>query len=167
MSGRGAAHARCGRLAEGLAQLDAAVEGARTMGRFGRLPLMLVKCGEIHLLAGDTAAAVRLANDALERASAQRELGNQVYARLLLAQCDAADSGQAADALYVEALKLATQLGMWPLAAHCHAGLWRLHVRFSGREKAQPHLTAATTMYREMAMRFWLEAMERDAASLP
>ncbi len=95
----GVAHARCGRLAEGLAQLDAAVEGARAMGRFGRLPLMLVKCGEIHLLAGDTAAATRLANDALGLATAQKEQGNEVYARLLLAQCRAREARREAEAL--------------------------------------------------------------------
>ena len=161
----GVALARCGRLAEGLAQLDAAVEGARTMGRFSRLPLMLVKCGEIHLLAGEPAEAARLATDALRLATEQQERGNQVYARHLLARCHAGDSRSAAEGFYAEALAQATQLGMWPLAAHCHAGLWRLHARTSESQKAQPHLTAATTMYREMAMRFWLEELEREAAS--
>jgi len=34
----GLAYARCGRIVEGLAHLDAAVEGATKMGRFSRLP---------------------------------------------------------------------------------------------------------------------------------
>src|SRR4029453_1860086 len=47
----GLSYARWGRIAEGLSHLDAAVEGATKMGRFSRLPLLLAKCGEIHLLA--------------------------------------------------------------------------------------------------------------------
>ena len=78
----GVAYARCGRIAEGLSHLDAAVEGATKMGRFSRLPLLLVKCGEIHLLAGEPDEATRLANDALRLATEQKERGNQVYALL-------------------------------------------------------------------------------------
>jgi hypothetical protein len=32
--------------------------------------------------------------------------------------------------------------------------------------KAQEHLTTATTMYREMDMRFWLEKAETDLGGL-
>ena len=95
----GVAHARCGRLAEGLAQLDAAVEGARTMGRFGRLPLMLVKCGEIHLLAGETgrgdAPRERRARSSppRRRSSATRSTRGSCSP-----QCHARDAGSAAEA---------------------------------------------------------------------
>jgi hypothetical protein len=43
------------------------------------------------------------------------------------------------------------------LVAHCHLGRGRLHRRTRKREQTQHHLTTATTMYREMDMRFWLE----------
>jgi hypothetical protein len=46
---------------------------------------------------------------------------------------------------------------MRPLVAHCHLGLAKLSRRTGKREQAQEHLTTATTMYREMDMRFWLE----------
>ncbi len=46
---------------------------------------------------------------------------------------------------------------MHPLVAHCHLGLGRLHRRTDKRQEALEHLTTATTMYREMDMRFWLE----------
>jgi hypothetical protein len=34
------------------------------------------------------------------------------------------------------------------------------------RERAQEHLTTATTMYREMDMRFWLEQAEAEMREL-
>ena len=36
-------------------------------------------------------------------------------------------------------------------------GLGKLYQRTGKRQEAQKHLTTATTMYREMDMRFWLE----------
>jgi class 3 adenylate cyclase/tetratricopeptide (TPR) repeat protein len=163
----GVAYARTGRIADGLAQLDAAVEGAKSMGRMSRLPLLLVKCGEIHLMAGETGDALRLATDALRLATEQKERGNQAYALLLLAECrgrDGSDVG-VAEALFNDALSLTGELGMLPLRAHCHAGLWRLHRRHSGHDKAETHLTAAAAMYREMGMRFWVEQLEREASA--
>jgi hypothetical protein len=37
-----------------------------------------------------------------------------------------------------------------------------LHRRTGQREQAQEHLTIATTMYREMGMRFWLAKAEAE-----
>ena len=49
---------------------------------------------------------------------------------------------------------------MRPLVAHCHLGLSNLYARTGPREEARQHLATATTMYREMDMRFWLEQAE-------
>jgi hypothetical protein len=49
---------------------------------------------------------------------------------------------------------------MRPLVAHCHLGFGKLYRRTGKHEQAQEHLTTATTMYREMGMRFWLEQAE-------
>lgn len=57
-------------------------------------------------------------------------------------------------------MTLASELGMRPLAAHCHLGLGKLYHRAGDRPKAQDYLTTATAMYREMDMRFWLEKAE-------
>ena len=67
-----------------------------------------------------------------------------------------------AEANYRAALELADELGMRPLVAHCHLGLGTLYRRTGKREQAQEHLTTATTMYREMDMRFWLEKAEAE-----
>ena len=61
---------------------------------------------------------------------------------------------------YRQALALAEPCGMRPLVAHCHLGLGKLHGRAGKREQAREHLTTATTMYREMDMKYWLERAE-------
>ena len=55
---------------------------------------------------------------------------------------------------------------MRPLVAHCHLGLGQLYRRTGKRQEAQGHLTTATTMYREMDMRFWLEQAEAEMREL-
>jgi len=62
-----------------------------------------------------------------------------------------------AESYYHEAMALAEELGMRPLAAHCHLGLGTLYRRTGDSAKAEEHLTTAATMYREMGMSFWLE----------
>ena len=54
--------------------------------------------------------------------------------------------------------------GHAPLAAHCHLGLGHSPAR--GLPRAGEHLTIATTMYREMDMRFWLEQAEAQLKNL-
>ena len=53
-----------------------------------------------------------------------------------------------------------------PLVAHCHLGLGKLYRRTGKPELTQAHLTTATTMYREMDMRFWLEKAEAEMREL-
>ena len=67
---------------------------------------------------------------------------------------------------YRRAWALADRLGMRPLVAHCHLGLGKLYRRTGQREQAHEHLTTATTMYREMDMRFWLEQAEAELEQL-
>ena len=55
-------------------------------------------------------------------------------------------------------VEAASELGMRPLVAHCHLGVGKFYRRTGKPEQqAQEHFTIATTVYREMAMRFWLE----------
>jgi len=55
---------------------------------------------------------------------------------------------------------------MRPLVAHCHLGLGKLYRRTGERQEAQDNLTTATTMYRVMDMRFWLEQAEAEMRGL-
>src|SRR3990172_6544264 len=61
---------------------------------------------------------------------------------------------------------LAEPRGMRPLVAHCHLGLGKLSRRTGEREEAREHLTTATTMYREMDMRFWLDKAASEERKL-
>jgi tetratricopeptide (TPR) repeat protein len=69
-----------------------------------------------------------------------------------------------AETYYRKALALAEPRGMRPLVAHCHLGLGKLARRAGKHQQASQHLTTATTMYREMGMRFWLEQAEMATA---
>jgi hypothetical protein len=57
-----------------------------------------------------------------------------------------------------------TGSGGRPLAAHCHLGLGKLYAHTNKREQAKEHLTTATTLYREMDMRFWLKRADAELA---
>jgi tetratricopeptide (TPR) repeat protein len=65
-----------------------------------------------------------------------------------------------------EALVLATETGMRLEVGHCRLGLGRLYRRTGKRQQAHEHLTTATTMYREMDMRFWLKQAEAEMGEL-
>jgi hypothetical protein len=54
------------------------------------------------------------------------------------------------------------ELGIRPLAAHCHLGLGKLFDRTGDLAKAAEHLTTAATMYGEMDMGVWLEKAEAE-----
>ncbi len=70
------------------------------------------------------------------------------------------------EAHYRKALALAEPRGTRPLVAHCHLGLGKLYRRTGKREQAREHFTTATTMYRDMDMRFWLEQAEAETMEL-
>jgi class 3 adenylate cyclase/tetratricopeptide (TPR) repeat protein len=66
------------------------------------------------------------------------------------------------EAHYRRALALAEPRGMRPPIAHCHLGLGKLCRRVGKSEQARAHLRIATSMYREMDMRFYLEQAEAE-----
>jgi hypothetical protein len=53
----------------------------------------------------------------------------------------------------------------WPLS-RTHLSLGKLYRR-TDKHKRRRHLATATTMYREMEMRFWLEQAEAEMKALP
>ena len=95
-----------------------------------------------------------------------RERGQRHYEawalRLLGEIAARRDPTERADSHYRDALSFAETLGMRPLVAHCHLGLGKLSRRAGKREQAREQLSTATTMYREMDMRFWLEQAEAE-----
>ena len=120
--------------------------------------------GSILLSAG----TLRLAEDfvevrALGPATATGERFNQVMALVVLgriaAESKPADAN-ASSSSYVRGIALAEELGVRPFVALCHLGLGRLHRQTGEEAKAQEHLVAAATMFREMDMPYYLKQAE-------
>ena len=154
-----------GRLDDAVALLTEAMEqGNSTKSMFG-YSLRLAYLAEALLLTGRSEEALHHARGALEAARSQREQGHEAYVLRLLAdiaaQQDPVDAAAAA-AAYQRALELTEQLGMRPLMAQCHLGLGRLGQRTGQEQLTGRHFTAATAMFRDMGMSYWLE--KADAA---
>jgi class 3 adenylate cyclase/tetratricopeptide (TPR) repeat protein len=161
----GLAYALAGRTAEAFPLLQEALDLHVTMRGTTTQSARLVSLAQAHLLAGNAAEAVSLASRALELAERHGERGYLAYARGTLAEASmglgSPDYGRA-EKLWLAAAALSRDLEMRPLAARGHLGLGKLYRRTGKREQAREHLTTATTMYREMDMRFWLEQAEAE-----
>jgi hypothetical protein len=120
----------------------------------------VVQLGEAYLLADRVEDARASADRAVGLACERGERGHEAWALRLLGEIalhrDGLDAATA-ETHYGAAMTLASELGMRPLAAHCHLGLGKLYRRTGDGAKAREHLATATTMYREMGMNFWLE----------
>jgi predicted ATPase/class 3 adenylate cyclase len=152
----GSAYALSIRFNEALPLLKRGVSGKAILSPAA----LLMALAEGYLLSGDIEAARPHLEDALRLARRHKERGNEARALQLLGEALASNNPPAASeagAHYREALARANELGMRPLIAHCHLGSGKLYRRTGKGEQAQEHLTTATTMYREMDMRFWLE----------
>ena len=71
-----------------------------------------------------------------------------------------------AEAHYRQAITLADECGMRPLAAHCHRGLGTLYATIGQQEPARAELSAAIVLYRAMDMTFWLPQTEAALAQV-
>ena len=156
--------AQLGETSEALSRLregEQLLERQAARGITGNLGLAYHSLGRAALLLGQLDEARRLADRAVE--SYPHHPGFAAHALHLLGDIashpDRFDA-EIGEAHYRQALALAEPRGMRPLIAHCHFGLGKLYRRTGKREQVQEHLTSATTMYREMDMRFWLEQAE-------
>ncbi|PYM68855.1 MAG: hypothetical protein DME10_25920, partial [Candidatus Rokuibacteriota bacterium] len=122
-----------------------------------------------YLLEGRLDDALERAQQAVSLAQRHQERGHEAWSLRLLGEIASHRDPPAletAEGYYREALALAGQLGMRPLAAHCHFHLGELFRKTDQPEQARQHLTTATTMYREMDMRFWLDQTEAEMREL-
>jgi tetratricopeptide (TPR) repeat protein len=158
-------YALTGRTVEALGLAERGVRQAVGMQRLGRLALITAHVGEVRLIAGEPAAAVAEGRRALALAEAHQERGNKVYALRLLGLAAAEASPPAIEEArghYTEALALAGDLGMRPLAARCQLGLGRLAARAGDASAAAKHLAEARDGFQAMGMTFWLERLGAD-----
>jgi class 3 adenylate cyclase/tetratricopeptide (TPR) repeat protein len=161
----GYAYALLGRAAEGLPMLEQVAEQAPVVFGFGigSRAFYMLWLADAYLLAGRANDAVRLAERALSSSRDRNEPSTEANALRMLgeiaAQAEPPNVAQAEPA-FQQALALAEELGMRPLAAHCHLGLGTLYRRLGRDEQSQAELVTAAGMYRAMEMSFWLEKAE-------
>ena len=161
----GVAYALCGRMNETLPLLEQATRLPASRWPVSVGVSSFLWTAEASLLVGRLEEATTAASRALEHAHAHHEQGYKAHALRLLGDIAAYRDPpelEPAETHYRQALACADELGMRPLVAYCHLGLGKLYRRTGKREQAQEHLTTATTMYREMDMRFWLEKAEAE-----
>src|SRR5262245_25374370 len=159
------AYQLAGRLDQALPLLEQAVVETETTGnQVGHL-WYLTWLSEGYLEAGRLAQARERAQRAVDVSRKIKARGAEAQALHSLATAASHQdplNAETAECHYREAMAHASELGMRPLVAHCHLGLGKLYRRTGKRERAQEHLTTATTMYREMGMTYWLEKAEAE-----
>src|SRR5262249_24107545 len=134
-----------------------------------RRPQFMAYLSEVRLREHRAAAAAELAARAFALAREYEQRGIEAWILRLRGEIAAhrdPPDARLADSYYRQARVPADDLGMRPLVTHCHLGLGKLYQRAGKRNQAREHLTAATTMYREMEMTFWLEKAEAQMREL-
>jgi tetratricopeptide (TPR) repeat protein len=166
----GYVHVLSGRAAEGLAALQQGTKDQESSGLALYHSRLTVWMGEAFMRVDRLEDALVQAERALALTRERGERGLEAWALWLLSEVASRRDQpevETAEGHYREALVLADAVGLRPLIARCHNGLGKLYRRVGKRLDAQEHLATATTMYREMDMRFWLQQAEAEIASLP
>jgi class 3 adenylate cyclase/tetratricopeptide (TPR) repeat protein len=149
-----------GRAAEGIPLLEQSTSSAISTRFVARHSLRVAYLGEAYLLTGRVEDASAAAARAFQLARIHKERGHEAYALRLLGgvslQCDELAE---AERHYRGALHLALELGMRPLAAHCHWGLARLFHRMHDRDAEQQHAAAARTQFRDLNIVGWRQEL--------
>jgi DNA-binding NtrC family response regulator/tetratricopeptide (TPR) repeat protein len=151
------AYALEGRVAQAASLGTEAVARASALRVLGGHSLLLGWLGEAQLLAGDVEGAGRSAQEALDLARAHHEGGYEAWAWRLLGDVSLRQGpagGDQARAQYERGLALAEELGMRPVAGHCHLGLGRLALG-EGKPGARDHLSAALSVFATLEMARW------------
>ncbi len=157
----GYAYALTNRTDEGLPLLEQAVSDFEAMRHQFGLSLFRVPLGEAYVLGGRLDDAADLARKALALARNGGQPGGEAGSLHILADVAAhAGDFDQAEMQYREALSLAEGLGMRPLAARCRHGLATLNAGRDDTRAAAHDFAAATAMYRDMGMAFWLERLD-------
>jgi tetratricopeptide (TPR) repeat protein len=164
--GLAAAYTLAGRPAEAVPLLEQSLAEGAASGLTSQESLTMVYLGEALLVSGREQEALERATEALRLAVARHERGYKAFALRLLgdiaARRDSADSQ--AESAYREALRLAGDLGMRPLAAHCQLALGELYRRTGARDRSRQCLATAAALYDELGVARWLGRAEAAVA---
>jgi tetratricopeptide (TPR) repeat protein len=155
VSDLGVAYARSGRAEEGLELAQQAISGAERMHLIVDRPGLLVRLGQVSLIAGRVEAALTLGKQAVEIAVAQEAKGDEAWARFLIGRSrwasDPKDLDESEKQLDI-ALQLAAGCEARPLAAFCHTTLSGIYGQRGDQPRAQEFNAAAAATYRKLGM---------------
>lgn len=152
----GVACGRVGRAEEGLELARQALADAEQMQmKVDRAPL-LVRLGQASLINGRIAEAIALGTEAVDIARARQAVGDEAWARFLIARAAWVSQPQNLEQLagqFETALGLAEACEARPLAAFCRTMLGAVHSRRGDSEAALRYATLAEAVYTNLGMR--------------
>ncbi|WGD51562.1 adenylate/guanylate cyclase domain-containing protein [Bradyrhizobium sp. CB1650] len=150
-----------GRVDEGLPLLEQTTTETISTTFVARHSLRVAYLGEAYLASGRIEAAAAAAAWSLKLAQDHSERGHEAYALRLLGEVRCQDDPAEGEKHLSAALRMAQELGMRPLEAHCHSGLARLY--YSKEDpRFEEHAVAATTLFQDMDMTLWLNRMAAE-----
>jgi tetratricopeptide (TPR) repeat protein len=148
-------YARSGRAAEALQLARQAVSDSEKMHLIVDRPRLLVRLGQVSLVAREIETALMLGKQAAAIAMAHEAKGDEAWARFLLGRAYWASEPKDLDAAEKElnvALRLATTCEARPLAAFCNTTLSGIHATRGNQAKAKEFDAAAIATYEELGM---------------
>jgi hypothetical protein len=150
----GVAMARAGRGDRAIRLLDDGVARTTALGVNAYLARWTAHLAEGQLAAGQVDRARATAERARELAAAHRERGHEAEALLLLAEAEASADPEAAAGHRRDALALAEELDLKPLAVRCHLSLAGPG---AGSRERVTHLIEALDLGASMDLGVWLD----------
>lgn len=154
---------------QGRPLVEEALDRSSAMHLVSGRSLMLVWLAESWMATGELDRAWEIGKQALDLAREHKEQGHEAWALYtvgrLVARFDEARHEEAAK-LIDHALRLATDLGMRPLTAHCHVVNGQIRARAGDQLNAKHHLAAGVDLLRELGMELWRPEAEANLARL-
>ena len=145
----------------GIARMRDAI-GVKPQWRIG-LSRLVARLGEAYLLAGRSVEARASAGQCLELTRAHGERGYEAWGLRLLGEIELLDDApDEAQENLESALVMSDELGMKPMAAHCHAAMARVYRRRGEAGRATPHRDQAAAMYHAMGIEWNARLLDAD-----
>ena len=165
----GATYAAVGRLEEGMALLQEAVDQAAAMHLVSGRSMLMTAYGDACLRARRFSEADELSVCALKLARDHGERGHMAWVLKLRGEVELGRrpaSIEEATGFFREALELSEELGMRPLAAQTRIALAKVEARLGRQAAASEYLQTAIAGFRDMNMAWWVARAEAEAAGL-
>ena len=156
VSDLGVAYARLGRAEKGLQLAEQAVSDGDKMQLIADKPRLLIRLGQVSLIARQIETALTLGKQAAAIAAVHEAKGDEAWARFLIGRAYLAASepknlDESEKQLDI-ALRLATACEARPLAAFCNTTLCGIYARRGDQVRAKEVDAVATATYRDLGM---------------